>query len=265
MLGRDTHQPNYSSVSYHLKRFIKPAQAKVIVKKCIKLLSKMEFDAIAFRGLSGALIAPTIAMEMGKELIAVRKTKGDHSTYMVEGDRAARTYVIVDDFIGTGSTVRTMLNQIKEYAPGAECIGVLQAYYIDGITDIDCLSYEDIFTTKLVNKWKEDYQLKRNAEIVARKLVDKRKPEIVFSDFCYPITEDYSQWKTSELKNAALPPLQKAVSSRCFRLPEPLKEQNKRLREREKEAQTQLEQNRANFRARMNTDLRPSSRTTTYM
>ena len=49
--------------------------------------SGIECDAIAFRGMSGALVGPMVALELGKEFIMVRKRNANsHSSYMVEGN-----------------------------------------------------------------------------------------------------------------------------------------------------------------------------------
>lgn len=244
----EQHVPNYNSVAHHLSRFIKPAEAKVIVKNCIKFLKKIEFDAIAFRGLSGALIAPSIAMEMGKELIAVRKTKGDHSSNMVEGDRNARTYVIVDDFIGSGNTVLKMLDEIAKYAPGAECIGVLQAFYINDPVGVGIATYEELFVTKIVETWKNTYRGRKAAEIMQRKAADEPTMKRAQN---WIVQEECSQWKAQErsLQALGLLPLQKALKSAP---PEVIAKFNKK----------RLEQDRENFRARMNIDRQPSYQTT---
>lgn len=275
----EKHEPNYNSAAFHLQRYIKPSDAKAIVKSCIRFLKTLEFDAVAFRGLSGALIAPTIAMEMGKELIAVRKHKGEHSSNMVEGDRNARTYVIVDDFIGSGNTVRVMLDEIEKYAPGAECIGVLQAYYINKkMTSDDWLTFDTLFVTEIVTNWKDDHRRRKAEEIMLRKAKEENQASARVKSYKpemkrwtpIPEAEDYSQWKTKELLETAernlqalgLPPLQKALKPAP---PKVIAKIKRRLREQAALSQSRLEQDRANFRARMNIDRQPSSRMTTYM
>jgi hypothetical protein len=71
------------------------------------------FDAIAFRGMSGALIGPVLADRLDKKLIMVRKpTDGEsHSRMTVEGEKADR-YIIVDDFVSSGSTVRAIIQAL---------------------------------------------------------------------------------------------------------------------------------------------------------
>ncbi len=69
-------------------------------------------QAIAFRGLSGGLIAPIVAAKLGLNVLGVRK---DHShggstfhPITVHGERVQRA-VILDDFVETGITVREIV------------------------------------------------------------------------------------------------------------------------------------------------------------
>lgn len=56
-------------------------------------------------------VAFPLAVMLNKPLIHVRKSKG-HSKRMVEGYYGAKTYVIVDDFIESGKTLREIKNHI---------------------------------------------------------------------------------------------------------------------------------------------------------
>lgn len=86
---------------------------------------KESFDAIAFTGISGALMAPLLAISLKKDLIVVRKNNDDcHSDDMVEGAIDARSYLIVDDGIYSGQTLRTIVRQIGKVSR-AKCAGVL--------------------------------------------------------------------------------------------------------------------------------------------
>jgi len=87
-------------------------------------LEGVEFDTIAFRGMSGALVAPIVARDLKKEIILVRKEKGDnHSGYTVEGHIGAKKYVILDDFISSGATVREIIKEVQAATPTAELVG----------------------------------------------------------------------------------------------------------------------------------------------
>src|SRR5271166_4732220 len=108
----------------HLATALTPWKLRKALTNTVKFLKTKEFDAIAFRGLSGSLVAPIVALRLKKTLLAVRKDTSDsHSSYMVEGDLAAKRYVIVDDFIAGGSTVYNIMKEVHTAAPRAECVG----------------------------------------------------------------------------------------------------------------------------------------------
>ncbi len=156
------HEPQYKCASW-LSHFIDPRKAKVIVEKAVRILRQYEFEAIAFRGVSGALIAPLIAMEMGKSLIVVRKSsESAHSRCMVEGDCAVKRFVIVDDFIDSGDTVRAILNEVDEFAPDAKCVGMLHAYYLGKGTNVKYASFGKAFITEPIEQW--EYSKARKAK-----------------------------------------------------------------------------------------------------
>lgn len=130
LTSRDGHKPIikscYLDTVFHkeiLTKFLKAA--RVLVKK-------YDFQSFAFRGMSGALVAPLLAYQTNKTMLMVRKPKvedstesSDHSEYRVEGDLAARRYIIVDDFICSGATMRATIEEISKAAPNAKCLGIL--------------------------------------------------------------------------------------------------------------------------------------------
>jgi adenine/guanine phosphoribosyltransferase-like PRPP-binding protein len=85
----------------------------------------LEFDAIACRGLSCLLIAPIVAMRLNKTLIIIRKGEKTHSTRVLEGDHGAKQYLILDDFIDSGDTVREIGKVIHAVNSTAKCIGFI--------------------------------------------------------------------------------------------------------------------------------------------
>ena len=152
--GSGEHKPQIVCAS-HLWRFLQPQELKIMTRVAVSVLSKHDFDAVAFRGISGNLIAPAIAMEMNKSLIAVRKTTKDcHSDRRVEGDIAARRYVIVDDFICSGATVNAIMDEIYEVNKEGRCIGVLEAMCLSEHNETyKCLSIYE------VNSWLKEKKL----------------------------------------------------------------------------------------------------------
>ena len=119
------HRADYRNASW-LDNVLHRDRQRVTVRKAIKALRGKKFDAIAFRGLSGTLIGPLLAFKLNRTMLAVRKRKGEgHSGLMVEGDAGAGTYIIVDDFIQTARTVRSIIEEVKDFTEGeARCVGI---------------------------------------------------------------------------------------------------------------------------------------------
>lgn len=112
----------------YLGNLIESDRLKRSVKCMVKALRPLDFDTIAFRGNSGALIASPLAFILNKELILVRKKREypySHSPMLCEGNVGAKRYVIVDDFVSTGATSTLTALRIKQFAPQAECIGIM--------------------------------------------------------------------------------------------------------------------------------------------
>lgn len=121
------HTPHISSA--YLGKALNPVTMRTFVRKAVPVLKKYDFEAFAFRGISGALIAPVLAYKMGKSLIAVRKPKDEeshHSWMKVEGDMNVKRYIIADDFISTGMTVKSIVRAVRDFAENARCIGAIE-------------------------------------------------------------------------------------------------------------------------------------------
>lgn len=104
------------------KRYLRQA------KKAFRA-ANLEFDSIAFSGMSGAMFAPLLAHVLKKELVMVRKGADlpdrGHSAFVVEGYAAVKRYVIVDDLVSTGATVKYIHGHIlQDFANDAKCVGV---------------------------------------------------------------------------------------------------------------------------------------------
>ncbi len=126
------HSPQYN-LSY-IGEVFRTKDMHLLVPKAKRFLKNVDFDAIAFRGMSGCLFASVLAYELRKPMIMIRKRLKEseyrtdsHSCKIVEGDRAAKTFLIVDDFIATGTTVREICKEIKDVMPNAKCIGIMTA------------------------------------------------------------------------------------------------------------------------------------------
>lgn len=99
------------------------------VAEMARALKNVIFDALAFRGLSGAILAGTLAVRLKKPLIGVRKGESTHSMELVEyyGGWICPRYVIVDDFPFTGQTIKIIVKMIQEKMPKAKCVGLVFA------------------------------------------------------------------------------------------------------------------------------------------
>lgn len=112
---------NISNFAVMIERLIPSAQ---------QMRREVGFDTIAFQGTSGAAAAYILAKELYVPLICIRK-EDDKSHYardngLFEGSLDAKRYIIVDDFICSGSTVRRIENVIHEKLKGeAKCVGYL--------------------------------------------------------------------------------------------------------------------------------------------
>jgi adenine/guanine phosphoribosyltransferase-like PRPP-binding protein len=103
----------------------------------------VEFDTIAFSGCSGTMFGPILALHLNKEMILVRKEQDcpsnnkrirklqghiNHSQRRVEGYTECKRYIIVDDQVSMGDTVKRMAKEIRAFAPEAQCVAVYQYF-----------------------------------------------------------------------------------------------------------------------------------------
>lgn len=91
--------------------------AKSIKKHCPRA------EAIAFRGNSGALVGMAVCAKVRLPPLLIRKGSS-HSNTKIEGARGIHRIVIVDDFISTGKTVKTIIRESKALMSEIECLGV---------------------------------------------------------------------------------------------------------------------------------------------
>lgn len=104
------------------KRVVK--QTATAIRRLQKLL---EFNQIVCTGISGQSIAWPVGYVTDIPVAVVRrKSERGHHGYKVENFSRYKRYIIIDDFICTGDTIRHMVQTInKEYADdGSQCVGV---------------------------------------------------------------------------------------------------------------------------------------------
>ena len=135
-------------VSSYAQNALRPESRNLIIEDALKVLTPIadSFDVLAFQGMSGAVMAPILAHLLGKGLLFVRK--GDsyqdvgsgearHSSLKVEGPCGHIRFLIVDDFIAGGSTVRRIHKHVTKYNPFATCVGV---YLWRSFRDMDTIT-----------------------------------------------------------------------------------------------------------------------------
>jgi orotate phosphoribosyltransferase-like protein len=83
-----------------------------------------DFDAIAVSGASMMLISSVVAYRLGKNIILIRKENEKcYSTNNVEGMTGQR-YIIVDDLVASGRTLRYIITSIGAYLSDCKLIGI---------------------------------------------------------------------------------------------------------------------------------------------
>lgn len=98
-------------------------RTKIIIKAVCDLRKISDsFDSIACCGISGLMVVPQIAELLNKHIVIVRKAEKCYSEFRTEGVAPFR-YVILDDLICSGSTVRHIKKTIAEEYSRARCIG----------------------------------------------------------------------------------------------------------------------------------------------
>ena len=82
------------------------------------------YDSIACSGTSGLMVVPQIAELLDKQIIIVRKhNEKSYSPFHIEGVQPFR-YIIVDDLVCSGQTIKHITRSLKEEYPRVKCVGV---------------------------------------------------------------------------------------------------------------------------------------------
>lgn len=122
---RHTPDGKFIQGASHTCRVINHKSRNKIIIKAICDLRKIKdsFDTIACCGISGLMVVPQIAELLDKNILVVRKDERRYSEFLMEGVAPYR-YVIVDDLVCSGRTIRYIKNTIYEDNPRAKCVGV---------------------------------------------------------------------------------------------------------------------------------------------
>jgi orotate phosphoribosyltransferase len=104
---------NGRKITIYLRDVFHPGLLYSIAKRLQRdiLKSRVKFDVIVGSGFGG-LVVPVLAIEMIRPFAMVRKSDETHSENIVEGMSDADDYIIVDDSIWEGNTVKRIISQI---------------------------------------------------------------------------------------------------------------------------------------------------------
>ena len=99
-----------------------------------RLLADVDFDTLVGTGLSGSLVVPHLARELGVNWLLIRKPNdGTHGDRRGEG-RLGRRWIFVDDFIASGAT----------YERVSAVVGELSRMWAFGVVHVGDFLYQDI-------------------------------------------------------------------------------------------------------------------------
>lgn len=105
--------------SGYLSEAIITNERRGTAKELLQLLHRKgltDISHIAVRGISGMLMGAELASLIDAELIVVRKRVTKHSSFKVEFYGTVHNYIILDDLIDKGNTIKTIQKRIKQTA-----------------------------------------------------------------------------------------------------------------------------------------------------
>jgi orotate phosphoribosyltransferase len=146
---------SYLEVVFHPRRMQKVVS--VFTEQLNELKKYTDIDAIACQGFSGSSIATVLSYTTGIPLLYVRKEKEDTHSYnsvefpYVGFEKDKFIYVIVDDLIHSGRTVKNIQNEIEHYFQVRGChvpTELLQIFLYEDVSVTSNLSYLPIFITE---------------------------------------------------------------------------------------------------------------------
>lgn len=105
-----------------LKPVLHPKRRRKVIERAVERLRTVEFDAIAIQGYSSSIPGSILAYLLDKELLVIRKTGEERTSYRsIEGYKGSK-FVFVDDLISSGNTVRRVLAGAARFE--ATCVGI---------------------------------------------------------------------------------------------------------------------------------------------
>jgi adenine/guanine phosphoribosyltransferase-like PRPP-binding protein len=122
---RKTDDGKYIQGASHTCHVLNHKSRNKIIIKAVCDLRKISntFDSIACCGVSGLMVVPQIAELLNKNIVVVRKGEKCYSEFRTEGAAPFR-YIILDDLICSGSTIKHIKRVIKDEYSRSHCVGV---------------------------------------------------------------------------------------------------------------------------------------------
>jgi adenine/guanine phosphoribosyltransferase-like PRPP-binding protein len=122
---RKTVDGKYIQGASHTCHVLNHKERNKIIIKAVCDLRKVadSFDSIACCGVSGLLVVAQVAELLNKNIIIVRKGEKCYSEFRTEGVAPFR-YIILDDLICSGGTVRYIKKVLKDEYSRSNCVGV---------------------------------------------------------------------------------------------------------------------------------------------
>lgn len=147
-------EPQRLRNSFYLSSIFSGAKTynDVVDAVCERLKDK-DFDFIAFRGFSGAMVAVGVAAKLDKGLLLCRKTDESgagnshgaplQATFMPDGRPPEPKKILVfDDFTSSGNTFRCIFKRLKEYGLDDKVVAYFLyerlklTYLVSGVPDL---------------------------------------------------------------------------------------------------------------------------------
>ncbi len=105
-------------------RVFDPTSLGDIVNQSAARLADLEYDSLVVRGNSGLIVGAPLALAVNKPIGIVHKGDG-HTGPRYKGARAPGRYVIVDDFIESGATIRAITGDTTLQSRKASPVAIL--------------------------------------------------------------------------------------------------------------------------------------------
>ena len=126
LVTRRTDNGQWMQGCEHTTRLLNVTERNKVIFSAIDTLRKIDknFDTIACCGTIVMLVVPQISEILKKNILVIRKEEDKrYSPFDYEG-AIPKNYIIVDDLICSGNTIKHILSTIKRECSRSNCIGV---------------------------------------------------------------------------------------------------------------------------------------------